>query len=122
MVPRISVRRQRRYGLPVAIERLRGRQYRCLRCNTVFYELDELDHHLKSESPGPDAEGAPRFDDAILIRIFYSEDIREGWGEHLRDRDDKRRRRPPAAAQGRRAKGKGHRGGFRRDKPPAPTS
>ena len=86
MVPRISVRRQKRYGLSVAVERLRGRQYRCLRCNTVFYELDELDHHLRSERPGPDSEGVPPFDEPVLLRIFYSEDVREGWGERLKDR------------------------------------
>jgi hypothetical protein len=86
MVPRISVRRQERYGLPVAIERLRGRQYRCLRCNTVFYELDELDHHLRREGPGPDAEDVPRFDEPMLLRIFYSQDVREGWGERLKKR------------------------------------
>ena len=87
MVPRISVRRQNRFGLPVAIERFRGRQYRCLVCNTVFYELDELDVHLRSEAPGPDAPGVPHFDDPIVVRIFYAKDVREEWGEGLRDRE-----------------------------------
>jgi hypothetical protein len=92
MVPRISVRRQVRFGRPVAVERMRGRQYRCLRCNTVFYELDELDSHLRREKVGPDSENVPRFDDPILIRIFYSQDIREGWGEMLRERPERRGR------------------------------
>ncbi|HTO87044.1 MAG TPA: hypothetical protein VMR54_05885 [Thermoanaerobaculia bacterium] len=86
MVPRISVRRQKRYGRSVAIERLRGRQYRCLRCNTVFYELEELDHHVRLEEPGPDSKDVPCFDEPILLRIFYSEDVREGWGEALTQR------------------------------------
>jgi len=92
MVPRISVRRQVRFGRPVAIERMRGRQYRCLRCNRVFYELDELDGHLRREKPGPNSDDLPRFDDPILIRIFYSQDIREGWGETLRERRERRGR------------------------------
>lgn len=87
MVPRISVRRQNRFGVAVAIERLRGRQYRCLVCNTVFYELDELDAHVRREAPGPDSSDVPRFDEPILLRIFYSRDIREGWGERLHDRE-----------------------------------
>lgn len=87
MVPRISVRRQNRFGVAVAIERFRGRQYRCLVCNTVYYELDELDAHLRREAPGPESPDLPRFDDPILVRIFYSQDIREGWGEHLHDRE-----------------------------------
>jgi hypothetical protein len=87
MVPRISVRRQKRFGVPVAIERFRGRQYRCLICNTVFYELDELDAHLRREVPGPDSPDLPRFDDPILVRIFYAQDILEGWGETLHDRE-----------------------------------
>jgi len=86
MVPRICVRRQNRLGVPVAIERFRGRQYRCLVCNTVFYELDELDAHLRREAPGADAPDVPRFDDPILVRIFYAKDVREEWGERLRDR------------------------------------
>ncbi len=87
MVPRISVRRQNRFGVPVAIERFRGRQYRCLVCNTVFYELDELDVHLRREAPGPDSPDVPHFDDPILVRIFYAKDVREEWGEGLRDRE-----------------------------------
>jgi hypothetical protein len=86
MVPRISVRRQNRFGVAVAIERFRGRQYRCLVCNTVFYELDELDAHLRREVPGADSPDLPRFDYPILVRLFYSKDVREEWGERLRDR------------------------------------
>ncbi len=59
MVPRISVRRQNRFGVAVAIERLRGRQYRCLVCNTVFYELDELDAHVRREAPRSRFAGGP---------------------------------------------------------------
>jgi hypothetical protein len=92
MVPRISVRRQVRFGRPVAIERLRGRQYRCLRCNLVFYELDELDHHILQERPGPDSQDVPRFEEPVLLRIFYSRDVREGWGETLRERRARPRR------------------------------
>ena len=86
MVPRISVRRQKRFGIAVTIERFRGRQYRCLVCNTVFYELDELDAHARREAPGPDSPDIPRFDEPILIRTFYSRDVREEWDERLRDR------------------------------------
>jgi hypothetical protein len=86
MVPRISVRRQTRFGVAVAIERFRGRQYRCLACNAVFYELDELDAHLRSEAPGPDALDVPRFDDPILVRIYYARDLRDEWGEELHAR------------------------------------
>lgn len=96
MVPRISVRRQSRYGLPVAIERLRGRQYRCLRCNLVFFELDELDLHLRTEGPGPESADVPRQNEPLLLRIFYMSDVREEWDEHLRPRRARRRvaRRP----------------------------
>jgi hypothetical protein len=86
MVPRISVRRQNRFGVAVAIERLRGHQYRCLVCNTVFYELDELDAHVRREAPGSDSPEVPRFDEPLLLRIFYSKDVRESWGENLYDR------------------------------------
>jgi hypothetical protein len=87
MVPRISVRRQNRFGIAVAIERFRGRQYRCLVCGTVFYELDELDAHVRrDEAPGSDSPDLPRFDEPLLIRIFYSKDIREGWDERLKKR------------------------------------
>jgi Zn-finger nucleic acid-binding protein len=90
MVPRISVRRQIRYRSLVAIERLRGIQYRCLRCNTVFFDLDDLDAHVRREGPGPESNDVPEFDQPLLLRIYYSEDIREGWGETLKER--KRRR------------------------------
>jgi hypothetical protein len=86
VVPRISVRRQIRHGVAVAIERLKGRQYRCLRCNTVFFELDELDRHVRREGPGPASEDVPRLDDTVVLRIFYIEDIREGCGETLPER------------------------------------
>jgi hypothetical protein len=86
MVPRLSVRHQIRHGVAVAIERLRGRQYRCLRCNTVFYELDELDRHVRREGPGPSSPEAPSFDETILLRIFYIEDVREQHGQRLRER------------------------------------
>ncbi len=88
MVPRISVRRQNRFGIPVAIERFRGRQYRCLVCGAVFYELDELDAHVRrAETPGPDSPDLSRFDEPLLIRIFDSKDVREEWDERLRDRE-----------------------------------
>jgi hypothetical protein len=87
LVPRISLRRQIRFGIPVAVERFRGRQYRCLRCNGVFYELDELDAHIRRERPGPDSPELPVIDAPLLVRIFYSRDVREEWGERLHDRD-----------------------------------
>lgn len=71
MVPRISVRRQNRFGIAVAIERIRGRQYRCLVCNKVFYQLDELDAHVRREAPGADSRELPLFDEPMIIRIFY---------------------------------------------------
>ena len=86
MVPLVSVRRQVRFGLRVAIERMRGRQYRCLRCNRVFFDLDELDFHLRTEAPGPDSPELPRFEEPMLLRVFYSQDVREGCGEKLRER------------------------------------
>ncbi len=87
MVPRISVRRQNRFGIAVAIERFRGRQYRCLVCNRVFYELHELDAHLlRDEAPGLDSPDVPRLEEPLVIRVFYSEDVREGCGEKLKDR------------------------------------
>jgi hypothetical protein len=86
LVPRITVRRQVRFGIPVAIERLRGRQYRCLVCNALFFELDQLDAHIRKERPGPVAKSAPVFDETIPIRVFYMKDIREETGETLRDR------------------------------------
>jgi hypothetical protein len=86
VVPRVSVRRQIRYGALVAIERLRGIQYRCLRCNRVFFDLDDLDAHVRREGPGPESNDVPEFDQPLLLRIYYSEDIREGWNETLRER------------------------------------
>lgn len=86
MVPRISVRRQNRFGIAVAIERFRGRQYRCLVCGTVFYELDELDSHIRRETPGPNSPLVPSFDEPLLVRIFYSKDVREEWDERLKER------------------------------------
>jgi len=88
VLPRISVRRQQRFGIPVGIERFRGRQYRCLVCNKVFFELDELDAHVRrDEAPGPDSANLPRFDEPLLIRIFYTRDVREEWGERLKERE-----------------------------------
>jgi hypothetical protein len=86
LVPRISVRRQVRFGIPVAIERLRGRQYRCLACNALFFELDRLDAHIRKERPGQVSESVPAFDETIPIRVFYMKDEREETGEMLRER------------------------------------
>ncbi|HYV41882.1 MAG TPA: hypothetical protein VEO02_08865 [Thermoanaerobaculia bacterium] len=36
--------------------------------------------------PGPDSPEAPRFEEPLLLRIFYSKDVRENWGEKLHDR------------------------------------
>jgi hypothetical protein len=86
MVPRISARHQKRFGVTVAIERMRGIQYRCLRCNQVFYELDELDAHVREETPGPPSPQVPRSEQAIQLRMFYLDDIREGCEPPLKER------------------------------------
>ena len=79
MVPALKVKFRKRKGVPYAIERLSGTQYRCRACNKLFLEKDELDRHLEAKVDahriGTPSGEAPKLDENLLIKAIYVQDI-----------------------------------------------
>jgi uncharacterized C2H2 Zn-finger protein len=74
MTPALKVKFRKRKGVPFAVERLSGVQYRCRACNKLFLEKDELDRHLDAkienhrfERP---SEEAPKLNENLLLKVI----------------------------------------------------
>jgi hypothetical protein len=81
MVPKLSVKFRKRNGIPYAIERMSGMQFRCRRCNIVFRSLKELDRHLAEEADGDSrnvnrvSADSPNLGDNTTVTVLYALDI-----------------------------------------------
>lgn len=79
-VPKLTVKLRIKNGVPFAIETLTGLQFRCGVCGKVYWHRDELDKHLKIESPvSTDSKKLlfPELDKNISVRAIYTQDIRD---------------------------------------------
>jgi len=77
MSPRISAKFRTKNGIPYAIERLNGTQYRCRICNQVFYYQNELYKHLRTHS-GEKVKvsaHAPKLDHNLEVKVIYTLDL-----------------------------------------------
>jgi hypothetical protein len=83
MLPIIHARFRKRSGVPIAIEFLSGRQYRCRHCNKVYFSEDELDRHVKefSKISGKSKSlvdpSCPELSYGADLRVLYTYDIKD---------------------------------------------
>jgi hypothetical protein len=79
MTPALKVKFRKRNGIPFAVERLSGIQYRCRACNKIFFEKKELDAHLESEVENhrsrKSSVEAPKTGENLTIRVLYALDL-----------------------------------------------
>ncbi len=79
MVPALKVKFRKRKGVPFAVERLSGVQYRCRACNKLFLEKEDLDKHLDAKVDahriGTPSGEAPKLNENLLIKAIYIQDI-----------------------------------------------
>ncbi len=79
MTPALKVKFRKRRGVPFAVERLSGVQYRCRACNKLFLEKDELDKHLDARVDAHSFQKisgeAPKLNENLLIKVIYIQDI-----------------------------------------------
>ena len=79
-VPKLTVKLRIKNGVPFAIEKLTGTQFRCGVCGKVFWDRSELDRHLDKEK-GFKADNKklyfPEFDRNISLNAIYSGDLRD---------------------------------------------
>jgi len=77
-VPKLTAKLRIKNGVPFAIETLTGKQFRCGICGKVYFHREELDRHLKRETP-PESNKFefPRLDRNISVSVIYSQDIRD---------------------------------------------
>ena len=93
MTPALKVKFRKRNGVPFAVERLSGVQYRCRACNELFLEKEALERHLdaKIESHGfrKSSPEAPHLNMNLMIRVIYVEDLLDSLKkEYLHGRDE----------------------------------
>jgi len=83
-MPKIKAKFRKYNGIPFAIERLSGTQYRCRLCNGLFLNKSELDRHLRDEARnhpnGRPSKECPRIDGNTQVTVLYTED----WHDRIR--------------------------------------
>jgi hypothetical protein len=93
MTPALKVKFRKRNGVPFAVERLSGVQYRCRACNVLFLEKEALERHLELKIENhrfekPSSE-APQLNMNLMIKVIYIEDLLDSLKkEYLHDRDE----------------------------------
>jgi len=93
MTPALKVKFRKRNGVPFAVERLSGVQYRCRACNELFLEKEALERHLESKIENHrlnklSAE-APQLNMNLMIKVIYIEDLLDSLKkEYLHGRDE----------------------------------
>jgi uncharacterized C2H2 Zn-finger protein len=81
MLPKIHARFRRFHGVPYAIERLSGKQFRCRHCNKVFFSEKELQRHIAVvQDHGEDsnhkvAQTCPALSSSISLSVLYTYDL-----------------------------------------------
>ena len=92
MTPALKVKFRKRKGVPFAVERLSGVQYRCRACNRLFLEKDELDKHLDAKMEGHHAgkplDETPKLNENLLIKVIYILDIIDSLKKEYIKRDE----------------------------------
>ena len=94
MLPIIHVKFRRRNGVPIAVEYLSGRQFRCRHCNSVYFTEKELDRHIKTidsekKKKQPVDPVCPQLSTLSEIRVLYTYDINDRLKKQwLKLRDD----------------------------------
>jgi Zn-finger nucleic acid-binding protein len=64
--------------VPFSIETLSGKQFRCGVCRGVYFSLEELEKHLRTEkNKDYDTLQFPEVDKNISINVIYTQDIRD---------------------------------------------
>ena len=78
MIPQIKAKFRKRNGVPVAIERLTGVQFRCRACNSIFYNEKEFNRHLlielRSSTSKKVERNSPKLHDIVNCKLYYGED------------------------------------------------
>jgi hypothetical protein len=80
MVPKIRVKYRIKENIKYAIEQFTGKQYRCLKCNNVYYSDKKLFYHIrkckliKYENRHIKF---PHINDSIKTILLYAEDIKD---------------------------------------------
>lgn len=96
MTPALKVKFRKRNGVPFAVERLSGVQYRCRACNELFLEKEALEIHLDAKIEShrfsrPSTE-APQLNMNLMIKVIYIEDLldslKKEYIKHGRDEYD----------------------------------
>lgn len=79
MTPALKVKFRKRKGIPFAVERLSGVQYRCRACNELFLERKDLERHLEAKMEnhrfGKPSGEAPQLNANLMIKVIYIEDL-----------------------------------------------
>ncbi len=79
MTPVLKVKFRKRNGIPFAVERLSGTQFRCRACNAVFLTKKELESHLEARIENhrfhKTSEDAPKLGTNLTIRVLYTLDL-----------------------------------------------
>jgi len=76
---KLSAKFRERDGIPFAIEKPTGTQFRCGVCGKVFYHRNELEKHLKIEKKNLPINklNFPKFNEKIEVNLYYYQDTRE---------------------------------------------
>ena len=80
MVPKIRVKYRTRENIKYAIEQFTGKQYRCLKCNNVYYSDKKLFYHIRKCRLMKDEYKRikfPQINDSIKTILLYTEDIKD---------------------------------------------
>ena len=81
MIPQIKAKFRVRKGVPFAVERLTGVQYRCRKCNQVFINKNDFEKHLIKEINTANKsyvnQKCPKIHDVILTNVYYNEDVHD---------------------------------------------
>jgi hypothetical protein len=78
MIPQIKAKFRKKNGVPYAVERFAGVQYRCRACNQIFYHENILVRHLFAELRNGAfkvSRKCPKLDETISSLVYYDEDI-----------------------------------------------
>lgn len=92
MVPALKVKFRKRRGIPYAVERLSGVQYRCRACNKLFLGKEDLEKHLdaniENHRVGKLSDECPRLNMNLMIKVIYTEDLLDSLKKEYIKRDE----------------------------------
>ena len=80
-MPTIKAKFRMYRGVPFAIEKIAGTQYRCRRCNSLFLKKEELYRHLQNEAKESKKElcddKCPKIDENTKVTVLYINDLHD---------------------------------------------